>query len=113
MSIHVKVERPIARFGLAVWVWRTPNHPDDSTWILKPDTRVGEDRINFHWEEVLSNADYSDSPSMILDDEVVAALAVAFAEHEPPNTAMSNHLKDTINVRDRLLVLVEKLWEAR
>ena len=48
-----------------------------------------------------------DEPSLYLSPEMLKALGEAAVETLPPSQAVDRHLKDSIEVRDRLLTIIE------
>lgn len=94
MKAHV--EQQFILDELWVWVFRRAGSFDkeilrDGGWHLVPEGEMAGE------------------PSFKFNSEVAEVLSAALGEHLPPNAAMSNHLVDTVGVRDRLLTLVEQL----
>ena len=59
------------------------------------------------WQQIEVPAGEEADPSLVLPDQLAGALAEALLDYVGPSTAMENHLKDTIKVRDRLLTMAE------
>lgn len=64
-------------------------------------------RADGEWEPLSEAATPDDSIGFLMPNEALAAI-VAAAGDTAPEPATARHLQDAIDVRDRLLVLVEK-----
>lgn len=89
---------------LALWVYE--HRPGEGkffwTYNLAEDT----------WEQVRLVEGMSDEtprPTFTVPYNLVAPLVAALTDYRPPDQAMQRHLDDTVQVRDRLLTLVETL----
>lgn len=93
----VRLERNWLHDGYDVWLYE--RHPDR---IWYPGNE---------WRAVAEGA-ADTPPSLTLPAGVLEALLAEAEKVIPASHATERHLADSIAVRDRLLVLVEKGWEA-
>lgn len=89
--MHVGIQRRSWSKDIEVPTGRNCWYPQQYGW-LQQDIPAGEEA----------------DPSLVLTDELAGALVEALMDYVGPSTAMENHLKDTVKVRDRLLTLVEE-----
>lgn len=98
-TVKVAVERPYARFGLALYVYK---ESEGNIWVAK----VQEDgELIFHATEQGTTS----TPTLYIDDELAAALRKAL-NSQPlrlHDDDLQAHLRDAVGTRDRLLTLVE------
>lgn len=84
-----------------VQVWLYDRQPDQSIRVYRI---LGEDA----WQhEDVANGVTLPAPSFELRSEMLAALVEAAGDVLPPSGEMAEHLKDSREVRDRLLCMVE------
>ena len=96
----VRIEQAWTRDAVKVWFY-TP--------LANGTTRVHRLVGHDQWEDVLVEANgLLPDPSLVLPASALGALVAEAGDILPPSAATDRHLKDTIDVRDRLLSLVEK-----
>lgn len=93
---QVHVEDEWERGTVAVWIYQRRDH--EATNFLGPDLDTVT-RLEL-WED-------RPEPTMRMPLELAGPLAAALADVLPPDRAQGRHLDDAIQVRDRLLSLVE------
>lgn len=100
-SLRAEIKRPMTRFGMGIYIVQGD-----------PVTHVARWEGN-GWDGHLVMVEYKPGtevePTWLMDDLVVEALATALEGRplELRNAAAVSHLQDAIEVRDRLLAIVE------
>jgi hypothetical protein len=96
--IEVTIRESVIGMGFDVWVYE----------------RTGEDEVRV--AKTLELDEWADEPAFAeplptvrIRRDVLDALVDAASEHRPPSTEQAKHLDDAIEVRDRLLVMIESI----
>ena len=95
----VKVEKRWWDQTVAIWFYCS----NDGNITVLRRTKEG----NWDREEV-GRGELVAEPSLVLPADLFEQMIAAGSDFIPPSAATDRHLKDTIEVRDRLLTLVEK-----
>jgi hypothetical protein len=99
-GFNVKLEKRWDRQTIAIWFWR----PGDPVLVAQQADEPGL------WKdvEVERGARFPVEPSLELPVDLFEQLVGEASDFFPPSAATDRHLKDAVEVRDRLLALVEK-----
>lgn len=107
-EVQITQYRPERRFGAGFRIWQRDWHSGEVQQL-----RI-EQNGDSHWETVDKNVETP--PTMILDDDVIDALANHLLQERPPPEGLENQLRqdieDSRGTRDRLLTLVEKVVKS-
>lgn len=95
MKPKVEIRQRPVTFQLDVYLF---DNFDGKTFIYNLDGSVREE---------LDHGGTSPEPTVTLDEDTLAAIVAAGADILPPDRAQAAHLADAIQVRDRLLTMVE------
>jgi hypothetical protein len=109
-GITVRIDRQPLRFGLQIWIYKRRG---DAVDLLTPTHVEGLPLTQgYSWRKTDSNVDYSNEPTMILDDPIGEALAAALSGYLPPDARTERHLDDARGLADRLLRIIEADFSA-
>jgi len=101
--MKARVEENFPANSLKVWVYEiTPGGGARLHRMVQ--TKDGET----YWEIVDVDEGALPDPSFEIPTPVAEALAPELLGVVPPNTSQARHLDDTIEVRDRLLTMIER-----
>lgn len=98
MEIHTEYRRGTSI--LDVWIWERGMGSKPRQLIFKGAEEV-------EWREY-EDGERLEGPSLSLPDDVWRALSGKINGVLPASEATERHLKDAVEIRDRLLTLVEK-----
>lgn len=101
------VEQRWQQQALALYV--TDHPPGTKPRVLRVVSALDEGDFAVQWQEYDPNHHNADlGPTLVLPMQVAEAVVEALGDYLPPDAAQGEHLKDAIQVRDRLLALVER-----
>jgi len=95
---RILVEEDWQSGALKIWVMRKGN----------PDMVLEKDGA---WRQIGEGALYGPEPSFTIHNDYASILAAALGGSDPEETPAITHLSDVIEVRDRLLDMVERTVE--
>lgn len=85
-------------------IWLLHDLPNRDVQVIDLE---GEVKTRYSRGQAMGEPSFSVTPSVL---EMIIAKAIDF---KPPSSALQDHLKDAITVRDRLLAIVEKGTNGR
>lgn len=99
--MKVRVEQDWSRRQVKIWFFEDMGGEELKLWRW-------DHAFGWKYETLVAVNAVDIYPSLVLPDLMARVLIPELTGLMPPNESMHEHLKDTIQVRDRLLTLVER-----